>query len=236
MIIILVIVLTFLTSSPILAALPTPTLTPTPTTTDDIQKIRQAVQQKVLEKLRQITTDDQTDQPKSFFGTVVTLIDSQITLDHNGTTRQLTIDPEAVYIDIKRNKAKVSSIKVGQGLLALGRLDSNQSLLAKRLVAVDLESTKPKDQLVFGQITDISQSSPVFTLTPLNNKDQQFQIKTTSKSEIVTPKKTKLTTTDLAKGHRLIAVIQPATGSTYTAITLVDLDFSTITPSPTPKP
>lgn len=235
MIIILLIALLF--PATISAQTPIATTSASPNTSQEIQKIRQAVQQKVLEKLKEITTDSNPDQIKSYFGTVISLENNQAVLEYLGQNYQITIDPEAVYIDLKRNKSATTNIKTGQGLLAMGKIDSSKNLNALRLVAIEIDSIKPQAQIVFGQISDISQSSPVFTLIPFTNKNQQFQIKTTTTTQYFNSKKQKITLKDISKGHRLIAVIKESTNSTYSAVTLISLDHpSTVTPSPTPKP
>lgn len=203
-----------------------PPPSPTPTTINlDVQKIREAVQQKVREKLSQITAETQDDQPRAFFGAIIETSPAQITIDYQGSLRHLQISADTVYIDAKRNKAKIDTLKIGQTILALGRPATNDTLDTKRLVATDSQAAKPQFQIVFGKVSDTSQTTPVFTLIPFNNKDQQFQIKTTTTTEFFNRQKEKIDTT-LTKGHRLIAVIKSTTSATFTALTLIDLDYS----------
>lgn len=220
----------------IAATLPTPSPSPTPPPSD-IQKIRQAVQQKVREKLEQITNANQENQLKAFAGTISQIETNEITITVNGDQKILSFTPETVCIDLKRNKSLVGNLKTGQEILAMGRTDSAGNLKTTRIVAIEPDSTKAKYQIIFGKITDISQTSPVFTLIPFSNKNQQFQVKTDTKTEIYTTAKNKIKSADLQKSHRAIIVTPLTSSSTLTATTIIDLDYQPpVTPSPSPKP
>jgi len=220
-----------------LAISPTPTISPpspTPTTNDEIQKIREVVQQKVKEKLKQITNP--SSSKKGIVGKIIQIDNSQITLESQNTTKTISIDDSTTYVDLNRNKSSWDKIKIGQDVLALVVSDNDDSkVYGKRIVITDTKSIANNKTVVIGKIVDISTTSPIFTLIPSKNKNTLFQIKTDTKSEIYSPQNQKINTSALKSGHKIIAILTPDTkmNKTYLAQKIIDFDFS---PSPTSKP
>lgn len=229
----LTLVWSLLTSpSQIIAASPTPTPNESsPAILEEAQKIRQAVQEKVMEKIKDIT--DPESSKKGFIGTVTQINGNQISITHKSQNYTLTTDDSTTIIDEKRNKAKLEDIEVGQGILAMGYLTQQSILDAKRLIFVDLETLENEQQVVVGNIVDASQSSPVFVLIPSKNKDQQFQIKTDTKTAIVNQNGKKLTV-DIQAGKKVICIIQPdpKMANTFYATKIIHLGTETTTPTP----
>jgi len=214
---------------------PTLTLTPlSPTPQSEIQKIRQAVQEKVREKLDEITRD----QPlkRGIIGTVSRVADTRITIDTVGGSKELSTDPNTVYIDSKRNKSSIDKIQVGQGVLCLGYLQPDNSFDAKRIVFISTPLPTSSNRLVVGRIADFSQSTSVVLLIPKQNKDLQYQIKLTSKTTVSTPANQELDiNTTLKPGHLVAAIISPDPKAikTYTTNKIISLSPPV---SPTPSP
>ena len=114
-----------------------------------------------------------------------------------------------MFIDSKKNKTKVENIKAGQDILAMGYSNQYGNFEAKRIVVTDLKTIENKNEIILGKIVDISKSSPVFVLIPIKNKENQYQIKTDSKTEILDKDNNKLTLDKLKSGQKIIVVIQP---------------------------
>lgn len=231
----------------ILAVLPTPTSTPSPTNVptkapDEIQKIREVVQQKVREKLKLITQPSAT--PKGIVGKIIQIDANQFTLEYQNNVRTVKFDDTTVFIDISRNKSKADKLKIGQDLLAMGTFDDSNNLIAKRIINTDLKPiTTAQRVVVIGKIVDISKSSPVFALIPSKNKNIQYQIKTDTKTEIVNSTDKKIAVADLKSGQKIITILNPdeKMAKTYYAKKIINLDYQppitpTITPVPTKKP
>ena len=215
---------------------PTIILSPTPTTTSEIQKIREVVQEKVQEKLKQIINP--TTTKKGLIGKVIQISPTQITIEYLNNTDILNIDNSTVYIDLKCNKTTAANIKVGQDILAMGIFDSGANTFqTKKIVFIDLNTVNVNINVVVGKIVDISKTSPVFTLIPSKNKNNLYQIKTDKNTVFLNPDQQLLKSTDLKSGHKIIAVLtpDPKISKTYVALKVMDLDYTPV-PTPTKKP
>ncbi len=216
---------------------PTPTIVSTPTSTD-IQKIREVVQQKVQEKLKEITTS--TTTKKGIIGQIIQIDPNQITIEYQGKTRVLSIDSTTVYVDTNRNKTTLEKIKIGQGILAMGTEESETNKFqATRIVFTDLKTIVVTNTIAVGKIVDISKTTSVFSLIPSKNKNTQYQIKTDSKTKIYGPDNTEINLKSMQSGHRIIVILtpDPKITNTYYASKILNLDYSpAVSPTPTPKP
>ena len=222
-----------LLSFPLSATAQSPSPTPTDSSSDQIQKIRQAVQQKVQEKLSEIN-NTQSDPKKAFLGTVTIINPGQLTISYQNSTRQINYTEDTVIIDNKRNKTSADKIKVGQDILALGYLDAATFTFdAKRLVFVSLPALENPHRISLGKIADVSKSSPVLVFIPLADKNSQLQIKINDKTEILTLKNKSLKSDQLVRGQDAIIIFRPdPPGSkNFLATKIISLQDP---PSPTP--
>jgi len=189
---------------------------------NDIQSIREVVQQKVKEKLNIITTP--SSKPKSFFGSIKKITGLQIEISQNNENKTIVITEETTFVNLKKSKISLKELKVGDEILAMGYINSQNQLEAKRIVIIELNKIKNNNQIINGQVVDVSQSSPVFVIVPINNKNSQYQIETDLNSI------KKITT-----GQKVIAVIKPDLKIANT-FNLQKIISSTSTSSATPTP
>lgn len=217
----------------ILAVNITPTETPQ-SVNSNIEDVRKKVQEAVQKKLNETTP---SSNKKGIIGTIIQIDDKQIVINSKNITTTLSISADTVFIDSKQNKIKIAKVKVGQEVLVIGILNENKTLEAKRIVFIDLKSLENKYQTVVGKIVDISKSSPVFVLVPVNNKDTQYQIETDSKTEIIDKNNKKLNLNNLTSGQTIIAVIKPneKIAKTFYVTKIINLDNKP-TPSPIATP
>ena len=215
-------------------AVATTTTTATDSATKDIVNL---VQQKVKEKLNLINSP--STQPKSFVGNITQLDQTQITISYQNQTKNINIGDSTVYIDSKKNKSKLVNFKVGQTILAMGYLSQANDLDGKRIVLVDAKSIENINQIVTGQIVDISKSSPIIVIIPTKDKNSQYQIKTDSKTEIVNLDGKKIISSSLSSDKKVVVIIQPDAkiSKTFYATKIISLEPTTTTsPTPTVKP
>lgn len=223
---------------PVIAVSPTSTVvkvTEVPTKTDEIQKIREVVQEKVREKLKQITQP--TNIKKGLIGKIIQADNSQFTIDYSNTNKIIKYTEDTAFVDANKSKSTASKFKVGQEILAMGTTDDSGNLIATRIVGIDLASlTKSVRVVTVGKIVDISKSSPIFSLVPVKNKDTQYQIKTDTKTEIVDSQDQKINLSTLKSGQKIITILTPDVkmAKTYYAKKIINLDY-TPTPTPTKK-
>ncbi|MFA5828263.1 MAG: hypothetical protein WC841_02805 [Candidatus Shapirobacteria bacterium] len=215
---------------------PTPAADPTKTSgLDEIKKIREAVQQKVQEKLAEISNPE-VNQKRGIIGKITKIDGLEITLEDNLlTSRKLSLTNDTVVIGINKNKSNLESLKVGVEILAMGYTTEDGSLDTKRIVIVDLKTIADPLNVTVGKIVDISRASPVFVLIPSSDKNTQYQIKTDAKTEITQLQKNKISFSDLKNGQRTILVFKPEskTSKSFYATKIINLDYQT--PTPTPK-
>lgn len=199
---------------------------PTSTTAQDIQKIRDVVSQKVKEKLKQITAP--STSKLGYLGKIVQIDPNSIGFDSSGVSTTARLSSDLTIIDLKRNKAKIENLKVGQDVLILGIKDNQQnSFEAKRIIFTNPADVDNKHLVVIGKIVDISRSSPIFSLIPLNNKNTQYQIKTDTKTIINSKSGQVLLNTDLKSGDKIITILvpDPKMTKTYYVKKIIDLSF-----------
>jgi len=205
--------------------------TPTPQNFDEIQKIRDVVQQKVMEKLQQITQPTLTQ--KGIIGKIIQIDQTTFTLEYQNNLSIITFNPDTVFIDQKRNKITSSQLKVGQDILVLGTQQSTTVFLGKRVIVTDLATVTNVPLVVIGKIVDISKTSPIFSLIPTKNKNAQYQVKTDTKSEIINSQSGKIASVNLKSGNKIIVILipDPKMAKTYYAQKIINLDYA---PDPTP--
>lgn len=210
----------------------TPTASPTNTVSDDIQKIREVVQQKVKEKLMQIISP--STSKKSIAGKIIEVNDKNLSIEYHNEARVIQLDPTLTVIDANRNKSTVAKLKIGQDILILGIDDSEtNTFIGKRIIVTDLSKLQIKKTVTTGKIVDMSKTSSIITLVPTHNKNTLFQIKMDAKTEYLSATQQKIKPADVKSGHRIIAILRPdeKATKTYNAVRLIDLDYK---PEPTP--
>lgn len=211
---------------------PIPSITGQANNLEDIQRIREIVQQKVKEKLQSISGNGPSK--KAFLGKIIQLDATQITVEYRGQTKVATLAADTTFIDTNRNKVKADKIKIGQDALVM--CTNNDSVLsAKRVVLVDIKSIETVKTVTLGKIVDISKSSPVFSLIPIKNKNTQYQIKTDKNTVVITKDDKKIAFSDLKSGNKIVAIISPDPKSTKTYIALKIINFDYSEPTPTVK-
>lgn len=191
----------------------------------DIQSIREVVQQKVKEKLNIITTP--SNKPKSFFGSIKKITGSQIEISQNNENKIITTTDDTAFVNLKKSKTSLKELKVGDEILAMGYINSQSQLEAKRVVLIELTKIKNNNQIINGQVVDVSQSSPVFIVVPFNNKNSQFQIETDSN-----------TIKKITTGQKIIAAINPdeKIANTFNLLKIISsTSVSTTSATPTSK-
>ena len=191
---------------------------------NEIQQIREAVQQKVKEKIEDIVKP--TTIRQALIGSISAITtNNQITISFQDKNTIANIDPEAVYIDSKKNKSPLANLKTGQEVLVLGNYQTETDLFtAKRIVAIKISTDiPPAPTTAIGLITDISKTSSTLSFIPSKNKNQQFQIFYDSKTKFTTTADNPAKIEDIKVGQKVIAVISPRNNrpNNFTALRLI---------------
>jgi len=208
------------------------TITPTKAPTKEVLDL---VTKKVKEMLNQESTTVSTG-PKSFIGTISQISDTQLTINYKNQDKVILIDADTIFINAKKVKIKFSDIKSTQSILAMGYLNAQNQLTAKRIIITDLKAIENNNQVVVGTIVDISKSSPIFVLIPIKNKNTQYQITTDTKTDVVDQNGQEIKLSSLTAGQKIITIIKPdikLKQTFYTTKIITQSKTSTSTPTPT---
>lgn len=208
------------------------------------KNLTEEVRQMVAKKVKEIQENDtnssplSTNTPKAIVGTISKIEKNQIIVSNKNNSQVVSITDNTVFIDAKKNKIKIDSLKSGQVILSMGYYDQYNNFEAKRIIITTSEAIENKNEIIFGKIADISQTSNVLVLIPIKNKNIQYQIKTDLKTKIIDKDENTLTINKLKSGQKVIAVIQPdaKTANTFNVFQIITLDSSSSSTSPTPTP
>jgi len=207
---------------------------------DLTEEVREMVAKKVKEIQENDTNNSSvsTNTPKAIAGTILKIENSQITVGNKNNSKIITTTEDTVFVDAKKNKIKIDNLKSGQMILSMGYYNQYDGFDAKRIVVTTPEAIENKNEIVFGKIADISQTSNVLVLIPIKNKNVQYQIKTDSKTKIIDKDDNTLTISKLKSGQKIIAIIQPDTKTTnsFTVSQIITLESAPNSTSPTPTP
>ena len=219
----ILIILSHSYSAYILAESITPTLSPTdPTPTDsqdnDIDKIRQVVKDKVMEKIDQIV--NKPNQKIGWLGTIISLDTNVIEIENfQNINQKIIVEEEATITNTKKQDLSLDDLKVDQVIIAMGYLDIDQNLLAKRILVTNIALDSLKNTIVYATVTDISQTTNIITLVTKDRK--VYQVKSDKNSA------------KIEKNQKIVAVIKPEKKDSNTWLVLDYKDISPPTPTPT---
>jgi len=205
------------------SATPTPSQTdPTPTDSqnNDIEKIRQVVKDKVMEKIDQIV--NKPNQKVGWLGTITSIESNFIEIENiQNITQKIIVEDEATIINTKKQTVDLEDLKIDQIIIAMGYLDTEGNLLAKRILITNISLDTLKNTIISATVTDISQTTNVITLVTKDRKVYQVKSdKNTSKIE---------------KNHKIMAVIKPEKkdSNTWLILDYKDISPPSLTPTPT---
>lgn len=207
----------------LLLALNQPILATEATTSADnntkTEEVRKLIKQKVDKKLNLI-------KPKSLFGTIEKIDDQEISITWKDESNTIITTDKTTFISLKRRKLELEDIKTSQEILAMGYFNTENKLEAKRIILIEIKKIENNNQVINGQVVDVSQNSPIFTIILHNNKnDNGYQIKTDSK-----------TIKKITAGQKIIAVIKADADMVNTFDLLKIIKSTDASPSATPTP
>jgi hypothetical protein len=195
----------------------------TPTPESDIQKLREVIQQKVQQKLQEISSEEVINPKKAYLGTITKIEDKNLSFDSKGQKYEFIISDDATFVNLKQNKIKITDLKEGQDVLVL-TLAKDEIIYAKRILIVDPSKLENKKNISLGKIADISTTTSIFVLIPVNNNSRELQMKVDSKTEIVTKDNKNLKFTDIKKGQKIVCIYTNGQNSTYPVLKIITLD------------
>ncbi len=128
---------------------------------------------------------------------------------------------DTVIIGSNKKEAGLKDLAVDDRVIAMGEVDANGTLEAKRVVKAIVPATPAAKRITFlGTVTILDPKLLQVTLTAVNNLDQTLQIKTDKNTLFINPNDAKavLKFKDLAENQKLLVVYpEPAEGKTAVA-------------------
>jgi len=206
----------------------TPTTSPSATTTpaspsqggpaeteeEKVLEIRQAIKDKLTEIKDKI-------EKKAYVGDILEITDSTLTLSNFRGKQRVRIMEDTVIIGSNKKEAGLKDLAVDDRVIAMGEVDANGTLEAKRVVKAIVPATPAAKRITFlGTVTILDPKLLQVTLTAVNNLDQTLQIKTDKNTLFINPNDAKavLKFKDLAENQKLLVVYpEPAEGKTAVA-------------------
>lgn len=205
---------------------------------EEINALREEVRKKVEEKLKTIVTER---KKRGWIGIVEEKTASGFKLSVKDEIRTVIISEEAQIVGLKREKLDFDDLETGQRLVAMGYLQPDNSLEARRIVFLPEKEEKEGRRVVFGSIIDKSKEEEILVIAPSQNPDQEYEIILNQKTVLrqrVGKKLEKIKYEDLKVDQKIIAVVIPAksNGSTYYAKLILALSpIPSSSPTPTPE-
>ncbi len=140
-----------------------------PGAVEGVKKVRAELKEKVAAKLAEIMT---TQQKRGWEGVVKKIDKSSLVLVcRQKEEREILLDPEAAVLDSHHRRFSLNRLKAGQRLLVMGYLKGEKTLLAKRIIV--LANPKPRQIFSsFGVIADRSRTEKVFSLIPVQHRNE----------------------------------------------------------------
>lgn len=209
----------------LISAFPAFAQTPTTSTTTEIQQLREVIQQKVKEKLQNLGQQLPVESSKkAYTGTISEISSTVIKINGKNQNFQFNLNNDTTYINLKQSKIKNTDLKIGQEVLVLSLKSDSSQLIAKRIILIESKKLENLKVTTLGKIADISTTSSVITLIPINNKNQELQIKIDSKTQIINQNNQSLKYNDLKKGQKIICTYGSSGTSTYPALQIIFID------------
>lgn len=210
------------TPSVIPSATPSASLTPSTMEDEKVKELRDSLTATgIQEKLDQIK--DKIEK-KAYVGTILEITDSTLTLSSFRGKQRVRLTAETTIVGSNKKEITTKDLAVEDKIIAMGDVDTNGTLEAKRIVVVAVPKTVPPKRLViFGAITEIDSKASTITIASIKNLDEIVTIKIDKDTDLVDPKDAKVTIklNDLKEGQKVIAIYpEPAEGKPAIAKTI----------------
>lgn len=201
-------------TTPSPSASPSASLSPTTIEDEKVKELRDSLTATgIQEKLDQIK--DKIEK-KAYVGTILEITDSTLTLSSFRGKQRVRLTAETTIVGSSKKEITTKDLAVEDKIIAMGDVDTNGTLEAKRIVVVAVPKTVPPKRLViFGTITAIDSKASTVTLTSIKNLDETVTLKIDKDTDLADPKDTKVTIKlkDLKESQKVLAIYpEPAEG------------------------
>jgi hypothetical protein len=172
---------------------------------DEIIKIREEVKKKVEEKIQQVIN---RKSKRGWVGVITKKSAASIKLETRKGEREVLYDEDTTVINERRKSVGTNELTVGKRVIAMGYLQSDSLLEAKRIVLIPQGGKEISRVPVLGIISDKSREEKLLAITPIRDKNQLIELTTDSKTKIIGKRGKKISYKDLQKGQKVVAVYE----------------------------
>jgi hypothetical protein len=197
---------------------------------EDVKGIREEVEKKVRDKIDEIVSKQ---EKRGWIGTITEITSTGFVIETDQETRTVTLNDEATIINRNRQQITFGDLEESQRVIAMGYLQIDNTLDARRVVIVE-QKDKIQKMSIFGTITEKADQDQIMLV---KNSEESYELVF---GEDATIEIRQDNTTeeadyeDLSTEQKIIAVIVPIDGSTATY--QVENLLAVSSPEPTPEP
>jgi len=201
---------------------------------EKIDTLREEIKKKVEEKLKTIMSQR---KKRGWVGIIEEKTEISLKLKTGDKIRTATISEDAQIVNSKRQKINFENLKIGQKIIAMGYLQPDNNLEAKRIVVLSEKKKTESLRIIFGAISDRSEREQVLAVNPIGpakNGNQEYEVLLDKKTRLfqrTNGKVEKINYKDLQAGQKIIAVLKPTKSNGFSFNAKLILLLS---PSPTP--
>jgi len=198
---------------------------------EKIDTLREEIKKKVEEKLKTIMSQQ---RKRGWVGTIKEKTEVSLKLKTKDKIRTTTISENIQIVGPKRQKINFENLEIGQQIIAMGYLQPDNNLEAKRIVVLPEKKRSEPPEIIFGTINDRSEREQVLAIGPTKNGNQEYEVLLDEKTHLfqrTNGKVEKINYKNLQAEQKIIAVLKPtkSNGSSFNAKLILLLS-----PSPTP--
>lgn len=178
----------------------------TPSSEEKARQILEAVRERIRE--RQLTA-----QRRAYVGTLKSIADTTLILECKDGIKQAEVSTEAAIIRISaktKKEIKFEDLVLGDLTIAMGYLDDNEVLEAKRVI-IQEKPEEVKRKAIYGLVEKVDVEEKAITIKGFK-KEEIWSLKITSKTEItkkIEDEIEKIKLQEIEPGDRLIAIGTP---------------------------
>ena len=179
---------------------------PEPSPSPDDERIKQ----KVEERIEKVLSTAEQGQKRALVGTLKSIANSTLTIETQTGDSQAKVATDATILNEDREEIEIDDLEISSNLIAMGYLDNQNVLNAKRVVVTE-EFQIPESESVFGTVTDISQEEKILTIKhPKTQTVYMVDINSNTKiTKRVGEEVKEIKFSDIEENDRLVVIGEP---------------------------
>ncbi len=129
----------------------------------------EVIKQKVEERIEKVVSDADEEKKQALVGELKSVANTTLTVETSLGDKQAKVAEGATILDEDREEIEIEDLEIGSKMIAMGYIDNQGVIEAKRIVVVEDFQT-PASEAVFGNVTDISGEEEILTIKNPNDQ------------------------------------------------------------------